>query len=283
MSPDADRAAPPRLRRVALAAKRKPHVDVVIAKVEAVLADRGVQVVFDRVGDPTPAGVDLAISLGGDGTFLSVARRFAPIGVPIVGVNLGRLGFLTEVEVDQFERFLDDYVAGRCLVDERMMLDASLASMPERASPLVVLNDVVMHKATLARIVDMDLWIDGQFVTRYRADGLIIATPTGSTAYSLAAGGPIVVPLMGAVVITPISPHALTQRSIVVPASSEIRVKLAEEHDDVYLSLDGQVGFPVPERAELLVRRSQLTTRMVRHPDTTFYGLLRYKLHWGGQ
>ena len=272
--------SPTSVRRVVLAAKRKPQVDAVVATVERVLADRGVQVVADH-GPAPPPGVDLAISLGGDGTFLSVARRFAPLSTPIVGVNLGRLGFLTEVEGEEFERFFDDYCAGRCVVDARMMLDADVPGDAAVPSPLSVLNDVVIHKATLARIVDMDLSIDGKFVTRYRADGLIIATPTGSTAYSLAAGGPIVVPRMDAVVITPISPHALTQRSIVVPDSSEVRVRLTEEHDDVYLSLDGQVGFPMPQRGELVVRKSKLTTRIVRHPDTTFYDLLRYKLHWG--
>ena len=270
-----------RVQRAAISAKRKPEVEAVVRKVEAVLSSRGVQVVLERVGDQPPAGIDLAISLGGDGTFLAAARRFAPLQTPIVGVNLGRLGFLTEVEVDQFERFFDDYCAGRCVVDTRMMLDASLEGDPARTGPLAVLNDVVMHKATLARILDMDVWIDGSFVTRYRADGLIIATPTGSTAYSLAAGGPIVMPQMESVLITPIAPHALTQRSIVVPASAELRVKLGDEHDDVYLSLDGQVGFPVPEETQLVVRKSSLVTRIVRHPETTFYDLLRYKLHWG--
>jgi len=279
---------------VGLISKRtQASVGEVVRRFEESLAARGVKVLLDkecarhagRAGEALPrrsmvGKVDLAICLGGDGTFLSVARRFAPAGTPIMGVNLGRLGFLTEVESAEFEVFFDRYLAGECVVMERMMLEADVPGDDSRA-PISVLNDVVITKSALSRMLEFEVRIDGVVVSSYRADGLIVATPTGSTAYSLAAAGPIIVPDMRAVVINPICPHALSQRPIVVPDDSRISITLREGHGNVFLSLDGQVGFPLADDAEVCVRRSPHVARLVRDPSVTFYELLRLKLGWG--
>jgi NAD+ kinase len=271
----------------------------IVRVVDETLGERGIRVLLDKecarhLGRPEKGvarrsmngRVDLGICLGGDGTFLAVARKFAPHGTPVLGVNLGRLGFLTEVEASGFSAFFAKYLSGGCILSERMMLEARLVGDEGRGDdrlrqPVSVLNDVVINKAALARMLDFEVQIDGQLVTRYRADGLILATPTGSTAYSLAAGGPILKPQMQAIIVNPICPHALSQRPIVVPADAEIRVRMTGDSSDVYLSLDGQVGVPLPAGAELDVRRSPHVTRVVRDPDVTFYDLLRMKLGWG--
>lgn len=283
------------VRRVGLIAKRgQAAVGDVARRIDAVVRASGLEVVLDRecAGHLGRAGeglarramvgrIDLVVCLGGDGTMLSVARRFAPAGVPIIGVNLGRMGFLTEVEPSEFEAFFARFLAGECIVHERMMLDAAVVGEEVRREPVSVLNDIVITKSTLARMLDFDLTLDGKYVTRYRADGLIISTPTGSTAYSLAAGGPIVVPALSAIVITPICPHALTQRPIVVPESAEVCVRLDPEHENVYLSLDGQVGHPLQQGMQVVVTRSERNTLLVRDPARRFYDVLRRKLGWG--
>lgn len=286
----------PKVEAVALTCKRtEAEIGEVVQGVHDVLASSGCQVLPDmeaakrmgrrgegRARRSLTDRVDLVVSLGGDGNMLSVARSFAPTGTPIIGVNIGRLGFLAEVEPAEFERFFESYRAGECPIEERMMLDVDLDGVDPEALALPVLNDVVITKAALARMVDFDLLVDDGFVSSYRADGLIISTPTGSTAYSLAAGGPIVTPLMDAIVVTPICPQALSQRPIVVPADALITVRLEDRHDDLYLSLDGQVGLPLSPGAELRVTRSELAARVVRHPENSFYDLLRRKLRWGG-
>lgn len=284
----------PSPQRVALMAKRtRAPIGDVVRLVEGALTSRGMHVLIDREcarhanrpGEATKrramAGkVDLAVCLGGDGTYLAAARRFAPHGTPVIGVNLGRLGFLTEVEAAGFEGFLDLYLAGGCVVVERMMLQASVPG-DDKHEPVAVLNDVVINKATLSRMLDFDVRIDGEMLTSYRADGLIIATPTGSTAYSLAAGGPILTPDMRAILITPICPHALSQRPIVVPDSAHVSVTLHGDHPDVYLSLDGQVGFPLRADVEVQVGRAPHVVRSVRDPRVPFFDVLRRKLGWG--
>ena len=290
---DRERPAAP-VRCVGLIAKRTherlaPTVEIV----ERVLTKHGVKALFDkecakhlgRPGDGVArrtlnGKVDIGICIGGDGTFLSVARKFAPFGTPVLGVNLGRLGFLTEVEADGFEAFFAKLQAGGCVVQERTMLEAHVVGDDQRPT-VAVLNDVVIAKAALSRMLEFDVAVDGRFLTRYRADGLILSTPTGSTAYSLAAGGPILMPQMDAIIVNPICPHALSQRPIVLPADSEIRVCLSGHVSDVYLSLDGQVGSPLAADAEIVVRRSPRVTHVVRDPDVSFHDLLRQKLGWG--
>jgi NAD+ kinase len=274
--------------------RRRQDVAEAVRHVHGVLAERGVEVRLDRESaahlERASGGhawramvgrVDLAVCLGGDGTLLSVARRFAPAGTPIIGVNLGHLGFLSAVEPGDFESFFDDYLAGRCVVSRRMMLDADVKGDAGQPEPVPVLNDVVVTKATLARMLDFDIHVDGRFVSRYRADGLIVATPTGSTAYSLAAGGSIVLPHMEAILVTPICPHALTQRPLLVPADSVIGVRVTPEHQNVYLSLDGQVGHPLPSGASIEVRRAEEVTKLIRRPGLDFFDVLRVKLGWG--
>jgi NAD+ kinase len=285
----------PRVETVGLTVKHtnEPIEDVVKA-IAAVLGNRGCKVLLDmeaakrlgrrgegRARRTLTDRVDLVVSLGGDGNMLSIARRFASSRTPIIGVNIGRLGFLAEVEPSDFERFFDAYLAGRCRIEERMMLRVQVDGAADDVPKLPVLNDVVITKAALARMVDFNLLIDGQFVSSYRADGLIIATPTGSTAYSLAAGGPIVTPLMEAIVIAPICPHALSQRPLIVPDSAAISVRLDENHEDLYLSMDGQVGIPLEAGAEVHVQRSELTACMVRDREVAFFDVLRRKLGWG--
>jgi NAD+ kinase len=286
-------SAPPVVRSVGLMAKRttQPIADIV-RSVERTISKRGLSVLLDREcarhscrpQDGTKRSemegrIDLGVCLGGDGTYLGCARRFAPHGTPVIGVNLGRLGFLTEVEASDFESFLDRYLAGECVVVERMMLEAHVAG--EERAPVAVLNDVVINKATLSRMLDFDVQVDGVTLTRYRADGLIVATPTGSTAYSLAAGGPILSPELRAILITPICPHALSQRPIVVPDTSRVTIVLREDHPDVYLSMDGQVGFPLRAGSHVEIVRSPHVVRSVRDPALPFYELLRRKLGWG--
>ncbi len=286
--------SPPAVQCVGLIAKRTTAciADAVLL-IERVLEARGLRVLVDkecarhvnRPGAATKRGamagkVGLAVCLGGDGTYLAAARRFAPHGTPVIGVNLGRLGFLTEVEISGFERFLDLYLAGGCIIVERMMLEASVPGDARHGS-VTVLNDAVVNKATLARMLDFEVRLNGDLLTSYRADGLIVATPTGSTAYSLAAGGPILSPDMRAILLTPICPHALSQRPIVLPPDSVVSVVLREDHPDVYLSLDGQVGFPLRAGLEVEVRQSPHLARSVHDPAMSFHGVLRQKLGWG--
>jgi len=267
-----------------------PIADLV-SSVEATLARHGLKVLLDKecaqlasredkACVPMEGNVDLGVCLGGDGTYLACARRLAPHGTPVIGVNLGRLGFLTEVEVGELDAFLERYLAGECVIVERMMLEA-LVVADVTSEPTAVLNDIVINKATLSRMLDFEVRVDGLLLTRYRADGLIVATPTGSTAYSLAAGGPILTPDMRAILITPICPHALSQRPIVIPDTSRVTISLRDDHPDVYLSLDGQVGFPLGAGAQVEIRRSPHVVRSVRDPEVPFYELLRRKLGWG--
>ncbi|MEM7244311.1 MAG: NAD(+)/NADH kinase [Acidobacteriota bacterium] len=226
--------------------------------------------------------VDLVVCLGGDGNVLSIARRFARSGTPIMGVNIGRLGFLAEVEPGDFADSFAAYLAGQRSIEERLMLATEIADPAPEMITVPALNDVVVTKAALARMLELELRIDGSFVTRYRCDGLIISTPTGSTAYSLAAGGPLIGPGLPAIIITPICPHALSQRPLVVPAASVIELELLEG-TDVYLSMDGQRGFPLPARTRMTVTEAEKPARFVRDPALTYHELWRQKLGWGGR
>jgi NAD+ kinase len=227
---------------------------------------------------------DLLIVLGGDGTLLSVAREIAPLGLPILGVNLGSLGFLTEITLKEMADSVAEVLAGNYRIDRRMMLTARLLRGRRLIARHHLLNDVVLNKSALARIIDIDIDIDGKFVTRYRADGLIVCTPTGSTAYSLSAGGPIIHPDMRSFCITPICPHTLTNRPLVVPSHVRIDLRLKRNtEEDVYLTLDGQLGFPMKPGDRVEVRRSRHTIRLLQVPGKPFFDVLRSKLKWGGK
>jgi NAD+ kinase len=227
-----------------------------------------------------PAQVDLLLVLGGDGTLLSMARLVGDLNVPILGVNLGGLGFLTALTAEELFPALEALLRGELLVEERMMLTARVTRQGERLSEYVALNDVVITKSAMSRIINLDVSVEGQFATAYRADGLIVSTPTGSTAYSLSAGGPIVFPTMDAVVLTPICSHTLTNRPIVLPGGQPIDVTLQSDQD-VMLTLDGQVGFHLKRGDRVEIRRAVARIRLLRVPQKHFFSVLRTKLKWG--
>lgn len=223
---------------------------------------------------------DLVVVLGGDGTLLSVARNLAD-SIPILGVNMGNLGFLTEVPRSELYPSVMKFLEGDYDVDERALLDVSLRRASGEEVSYRVLNDAVINKSALARIIELVVTVDGHRVATYRSDGLIISTPTGSTAYNLAAGGPILNPQLPVVVVTPICPHTLTLRPIVVPDSASVELRLETSHEEVYLTLDGQEGTQIDYGDTIRLRRSKDVVRLVKTSDRTFYDSLRDKLRWG--
>jgi NAD+ kinase len=227
--------------------------------------------------------VKLLVVLGGDGTLLGVARNMSPLPVPVLGVNLGKLGFLTETALGDLEAVLNDVLDGNFEVEERMMLQVQVLRGRKTIASSTLLNDVVINKSALARILELDVRIDGQFVAIYHADGLIVATPTGSTAYSLSAGGPIVLPGLKAFCITPICPHALTNRPLVVPDSVSIQVTLESQSPDVYCTMDGQIGLPLKAGDRLKVRRSATSLPLILPQPRNYFDVLRKKLRWGAR
>ncbi len=225
---------------------------------------------------------ELVVVLGGDGTLISVARLFSSRQVPIVGVNLGSLGFLTEITVEQMYPVLEQCLTNSHRVTERMMLDVTVTRGDQEISRCQVLNDAVINKGALARIIELEAKVNDDFLTTFKADGLIVSTPTGSTGYSLSAGGPIVQPLMKCVLITPICPHTLTNRPIVLSYQSVIRITVKSSFDEmVYLTLDGQVGVELQEGDCIEVRRAETTTNLVTSPEKDYFAILRAKLKWG--
>src|SRR5215813_8439302 len=227
-----------------------------------------------------PGQVDLIIVLGGDGTLLSVSRAVGDLGVPLLGVNLGGLGFLTATTLDEMLPALEAYLAGRMAIEERMLLAARVVRNGQPLCEYAALNDVVITKSAMSRIIDLSVSVDGRYATAYRADGLIISTPTGSTAYSLSAGGPILFPTMDAVVLTPICSHTLTNRPIVLPGADRIEVTLLADQE-VMATVDGQVGVGLRERDTVEVRKAASRIRLVRFPQKDFFSVLRTKLKWG--
>ncbi len=225
--------------------------------------------------------VDLLLVIGGDGTLLSVSKSAAKARVPILGVNLGSLGFLTEISLKELYTYLDEALSGKVTLDKRMMLKADIIRKDKIVSSHTILNDIVINKAALARIIDLGVEIDGYYVTTYKSDGLIISTPTGSTAYSLSAGGPIIYPSMKAFVITPICPHTLTNRPLVVSDEVEIKITLLAGDGDVFATLDGQLGFPIKPKDVIQVVKSKDTVSLIRARDRNYFELLRRKLKWG--
>jgi NAD+ kinase len=224
--------------------------------------------------------LDLVVVLGGDGTLLSAARVTAAIDVPLLGVNLGSLGFLTEVPLQSLYPMLEAIAEGRATVEHRCLMQCDLLRGDTIRSSYLVFNDAVVNKTALARLNTYDLYVDKSFVSSYRADGMIVATPTGSTAYSLSAGGPIVMPSVNAFVITPVAPHSLTHRPLVVPDSVEIEILLRSAEEVAYLSLDGQHGLDLADGDRVRCRRSEHQVNLFR-TGTDFFHVLRSKLKWG--
>jgi len=288
------------IARVGIVAKS--HLQVAsphLIDVERWLASRGVEAVFDtataalmppnaarHVADKQSlvSGVGLVLVLGGDGTLLSMADCIgrAGLNVPILGVNFGSLGFLTEVTLPELYPALETALAGHAHIEERLTLRATIARPSGTTSSESAVNDVVINKGARSRLIDLSIWLGDGLVTTVRADGLIVATPTGSTAYNLAAGGPIVQPNVDALVLTPIAPHTLTNRPIVIPSSSTVRVKpVMDERDEVFVTFDGQAGCELHAGDEISVCRAGQPMRLVRPATRSYYEVLREKLNWG--
>lgn len=275
----------------------KPNAPAAIRLVPELLnwlAERAVTVRMDDVaasyagskaGLPRPQvpdGCDLAIVLGGDGTLLSAARALAGRAIPLLAVNLGGLGFLTSIPIADLFPELERALDGVHCLTKRNLLHVAVRRGEKTAAEYEALNDVVIAKSSIARIVDLDVWAGDTFVCEYKADGLIVSTPTGSTAYSLAAGGPIVFPTVRAVCITPICPHTLTNRPLIIPADLPVRVvSHMKEDEDSFLTVDGQVGGALEPGDTVECTASKSEILLVQKPDRTFFDVLRQKLKWG--
>jgi NAD+ kinase len=273
---------------------RRSNLSVVVPPLLKWLEARGVQAFCDeetagslpgapkgRTRQEVADSSELLLVLGGDGTLLAAAHLAAPRGIPILPINMGSLGFLTSFTLDELYPALEDGLAGRFSISQRVMLHVEL----ERAGKVIesqrVLNEAVINKGALARMIELELAIDADFVCRYRADGLIVASPTGSTAYSLSAGGPIVHPAVESFVITPICPHTLSDRPLVVRDSSSIVIKLSGDTESVFLTLDGQRGIPLQATDGVRISRAKELLKLVQPPKKSYFEILRSKLKWG--
>jgi NAD+ kinase len=223
---------------------------------------------------------DFVVVLGGDGTLLSAARAVAKAGIPVLGVNLGSLGFLTEVPLSELYPTLEEVDSENCFLEPRSMLHCEVHRAGSMSTEYHALNDVVISKSAIARLNQFELFVDQAFVSIYKADGLIVSTPTGSTAYSMAAGGPILTPSVAGFVITPVSPHSLTHRALVVRDSAEVMIKVSTGEEEAYLSVDGQIGMPLHDGDAVVCRCSEYTVQLLR-VKKTFFDVLRTKLKWG--
>lgn len=224
---------------------------------------------------------DLILVLGGDGTMLTAARLVEERGVPILGVNMGGLGFLTETSLDHLYPTLERIFRKEFVIEERLMLRARIDRHGDKVAQATVLNDVVVSKGTLARMIEMHLAINGLFVTSLRGDGMIVSTPTGSTAYSLSAGGPIIDPSIQSLMLTPICPHTLTHRPLLIPSDAVMEVTLTSQDEGAMATFDGQVGVALTQGDTVTIGASDHRTKLVRFPDRTYYDVLRMKLKWG--
>lgn len=226
-------------------------------------------------------GCDLIIVLGGDGTLLTAARAVGGRDVPVFAVNLGGLGFLTTIPADQVFSDLEAALRGELRIGRRRMLHCDLERGGATVASYEALNDVVVNKSQIARMADLEAYVDAQYVCEFKADGLIVATPTGSTAYSLSAGGPIVFPSVGCLCLTPICPHTLTNRPVIVPDASVIRIRVKSPDGATFLTVDGQTGQPLQQNDLVVCRSSSHVVRLVRPPNQKFFDVLRAKLKWG--
>jgi NAD+ kinase len=273
---------------------RRSNIAEVVPPLLRWLADRGLQAVYDietatvlkgdyvgKTRHQVAQESDLLLVLGGDGTILAASREAAHHDIPILPINMGSLGFLTSFTVEELYPALESALAGESKIEERVLLDVERTHGGELLTQQRVLNDAVVHKGTLARMIEVELHINNAFVCRYRADGLIVATPTGSTAYSLSAGGPIVQPGVASIVVTPICPHTLNDRPVVVQDSSVVELHLAQSSDSVFLTLDGQTGVPMQIGDRVKIMRSKERLKLIQPPNKTYFEILRNKLKWG--
>jgi NAD+ kinase len=282
------------MKRIGIFAKRHNEDAVSLAdEVVSWLVNREIEVFVDEFlakampdmhgypGQAIPPLVDMVVVLGGDGTLLSVARLVGDLRTPILGVNLGSLGFMTEITRSELFPMLEQVLAGDFTVSERMRLLAVIRRKGEEVARYRVLNDVVINKGALARIIDMEAWVDEDYLTTFKADGLIVSTPTGSTGYNLAAGGPIIYPGNHCHVIAPICPHTLTNRPIVVSDEATIRIAVKSLDQDVVFTADGQEGMPLECGDVVELRKSNHSSLLIKSPSKDYFQVLRTKLHWG--
>jgi NAD+ kinase len=290
-----------KLSRVGVVARRDlKGAASVLAEIAGWLQAHGIEAMFDSdtallagvpkdfpvaTRDDLPGHVDLIVVLGGDGSLLGMANRITRAGVdiPILGINFGSLGFLTEVTLEEIHPALEAALDGTAPVEERMTLHGQVLRDGSAVDDRLAVNDIVVNRGSLSRIIDMSITIDGQPVTHVRADGLIVTTPTGSTAYNLAAGGPIVHPAVDALVVTPIAPHTLTYRPIVIPGSSEVRIKplIDSSNDELYATFDGQHGVPLMSGDEIVMKKGAQRIKLMRASSRSYFDVLRQKLKWG--
>jgi NAD+ kinase len=293
LSAQADNFMP--IKRIGITSKpKKAEIREIVPALMQWLRERDIEVFIDRETAATleaserswtrneiPTHADLIVVLGGDGTLLATARALNRRPVPILAVNLGGLGFLTVVTKEELYPALETVLAGNYKSDRRVQIDAEVVRSDEVISTFLALNDVVLNKGAIARILDFDVWVNGKFVSTYKSDGLIVCTPTGSTAYSLAAGGPITVPSVEAFVITPICAHTLSNRPIVLPDSASVEVAVKSHRESVYLTVDGQVGVAVRSDDIVRVRKACSSVELVEPVHKNYFEILRQKLKWG--
>jgi len=274
-----------RLRILLLGSLEKPYVAEAIETTAAKLRDHAEAKVLnlaEQVEDE-PIQADFGLVFGGDGAILAAARRVAAAGVPLLGVNMGRLGFMAEITGEELAACVPDLLSGRLDTQDRMMLDSVIRREGQVLRQLRAVNDIVISREAHSRLIEMTVYINGEKVTTYAADGLILSTPTGSTAHSLAAGGPILRPDMEAIVIAPICPHTLSNRPLVIPSTDEIEVETYSRSVGIALTVDGQVFVELRNADRVRVTRSDVRLRLVRATARTFFETLRTKLQWGGK
>ena len=288
------------IKRIGIVLKpHQPQALQTICDLVIWLAERGITLVGGpdlereriehQTGCPVPqveseniaSQVDLMLVLGGDGTMIATARMIGDHEVPVLGINYGGLGYLAEFRIEELFTALESILSGSFAIEQRVMLAVELWRGEETVTRNRVLNDVVINKSALARIIEIEASLNTHFVNSFRADGLIVSTPTGSTAYNLSAGGPVIYPSMNAVVITPICPFTLSNRPIVVPDESVIELRLITQNEDVALTLDGQVGFPLKPEDRVVIRKSSNTFNLVQPMNRNYFDVLRDKLRWG--
>jgi len=281
------------MQKIGIIAKgNKPEAVQVVKELVGWLTDRTVECFIEpemakAVPHPSldkkemPGAVDMVVVLGGDGTLLAAARALQQKRVPLLGVNLGGLGFLTEITLAELYPMLEQILRGDYKTDERMLLEVRIWRKKKVIDEFTVLNDVVINKGALARIIELETSVDDAYLTTFRADGLVIATPTGSTGYSLSAGGPIVYPSLQSIIITPICPHNLTNRPIIVPKEAVIGVTLRSGDAEVFLTLDGQVGFKMELQDRMEVKKGEGAISLIKSPSKGYFEVLRAKLMWG--
>jgi len=253
------------------------NIDVFVDEESARLLKYTKKLEVEHVGE----GANLIVVLGGDGTLLSVARNLKGRDVPILGVNLGGLGFLTEISPEEFPEMLEKVTRGDYNISQRIMIDVTVRRGGNKVFEFAVLNDAVITKDALARIIDIETYVNGEYLTTFKSDGLIFSTPTGSTGYSLAAGGPILYPSMKNIIVTPICPHMLTNRPIILPEKVSIKAVLKSRDEKVVLTLDGQIGFPLEFGDEILIKESSHSVSLVKSSSKGYFEILRTKLKWG--